>query len=214
MRISDFVFRLLTDPGCLWCGQPLLLSNTAMSLCPDCFRRLCARFDFPLRRKVFTPEGLGACIAPFSGEMRYLLELYKLHGHRDLAHLFAFLLNRELAGYRSGYCIVTVPCCPINAKKRGWDQMAVIAGLMKKDYGFSVASLLKRRGRAQQKELNRPGREKNAEKAFFVPKTFSQEKILLLDDIRTTGWSLASCSSVLKQSGAREIVCFTLSRAQ
>jgi predicted amidophosphoribosyltransferase len=61
----------------------------------------------------------------------------------------------------------------------------------------------------QQKKLDMAGRLENAKQAFYLSPKYKKrqvpENIVLLDDVRTTGTTLETCSAVLKQAGAREV---------
>ena len=68
--------------------------------------------------------------------------------------------------------------------------------------------------RHSQAKLPRNKRKSNVAKAFFVSKDVINKKIILVDDIFTTGATIQSCSKELKTKGAKEIIILTLSKTQ
>lgn len=111
-----------------------------------------------------------------------------------------------------------ITCVPLQGerlRKRGFNQSRVLA---KQIAGFFEVpfkdTLEKLKTTRPQNELSREERLHNLSGAFEAGKDLSLSglKILLIDDVLTTGATLDECSRVLKSADAKEIICFTLAR--
>jgi len=118
----------------------------------------------------------------------------------------------------SDYILVPVPLEKTRLKWRGFNQAEQIA----KDLGEFLKipllrdCLLKTKKTFAQTELSEKERRENLKGAFFVkkPEKIQKRKILLVDDIFTTGTTLKECARVLKKAGAKEIKAVVLAKAK
>ena len=111
--------------------------------------------------------------------------------------------------------IVPVPLHYRRFFKRGYNQSEVIASMLAKQLNKPYKNLLKRtRSTQRQATLSREERLKNLQGAFAVkkPAHVSGKKILLVDDVLTTGATLHACAEALQQAGSAELLVFTLAR--
>lgn len=113
-----------------------------------------------------------------------------------------------------GYLVVPVPLSRKRSKLRGFNQAGIVAGLVAKNLGLSLRDdlLERRKETTAQYERNRKERFANLNKAFICKKNITGEKILLLDDICTTGATLLEGSRALYKAGAEAVSCFTLAK--
>ena len=208
------LYRLLLDAlfpcRCAGCDK---LGNY---LCLDCELSLC-----PAR------EHLGDdTIAIFDyrdPKIRQLLWLLKYRGVRDIGAFFGHLLYDnsaewladELALYpRSGQTLVLpAPLSRERFRQRGYNQSALIAKNFaerdSKNFRFAPKLLLKKKNTRSQVELkDRQARLDNLHGAFAVAdkKKIRGKIIILIDDVTTTGTTLAECAHVLKSAGARRVI--------
>lgn len=140
---------------------------------------------------------------------------------RSLSDLFAQILNLALKQLEANF-IVPVPPRKGKIKEKGWDQIDEICSLLEFRYGYKVLHLLERRTRVQQKTLDREGRMQQIGKAYFsVPahefkkqlKPYGYalpQRVVLVDDVCTTGSTLESCAAILKEAGIKEVTGLTL----
>ncbi len=192
--------RLLTGPLCEVCGQVL----SRPGRCESCrretppFQRLrsWAWFDFPVRPalhrlKYRRDMGLGDVLAVYLAEFTD-----SLHWSVDI--------------------VVPVPLSKKRLQERGYNQVALIA------YPFSLAlglpyrpkALRRHRETASQVGLTAAERRENVRQAFVAdPSLVKTKRVLLVDDIATTGATLAACSQALVQAGAQEVFALTVARA-
>jgi len=179
------------EPRCLRCGLPLL-SETG-----TCLRCRGADFAFdsawPLWR--------------YAGAAARVIAAYKFGARRSLAPFLASLLA-EAAARHPGAVAVGAPCSPRSLRKRGWDQCALLVAELGR-LGVPTAALLSRRPGAEQKTLGHDGRLANLANAISA-RGEVPERILLVDDVLTTGATLSACARALKEAGARRVDAVTL----
>lgn len=105
--------------------------------------------------------------------------------------------------------IVPVPLHKKRFAERGFNQAASIANMLAIELDTPIAStmLIRSRHTPHQAQLKREERFKNVAQAFSLSKGASVEekRILLVDDVYTTGATMQACAEVLKQAGARDV---------
>jgi len=183
---------LAPEPGprCLRCGLPLL---SEAGTCMRC-READFAFDsaWPLWR--------------YAGAAARVIAAYKFGARRSLAPFLARLLATGAARF-PGAVVVGAPCSPRSLRKRGWDQSALLARELGR-LGFPVAALLVRRPGAEQKTLDHDGRLANLADAIRV-RGRAPGRVLLVDDVMTTGATLSACARALKAAGALRVDALT-----
>lgn len=112
--------------------------------------------------------------------------------------------------------VLPVPLHIRRLRERGFNQALIFARTLGKKYRIDVDfSLLKRhKFTLTQTGLNKKEREQNISGAFVVaqPKILSGRKLLLVDDVYTTGATINECARILKESGAGQVAVLTLAR--
>lgn len=106
--------------------------------------------------------------------------------------------------------IVPVPMSKQSRRKRGYNQSELIARAVSAETGVPVRCVVRKvRNTAEQKTLGRTERKNNLKNAFEVTENISGKKILLLDDICTTGSTLSEIAVMLRRNGAEDVFCAT-----
>lgn len=121
--------------------------------------------------------------------------------------------GKEIASW-GAQMLVPVPLHRKKELQRGFNQAAVIAASLGKKLRLPVEKRALRRivNTRPQKELDNRWRKKNLEKAFIVSKNVVKlKKVILIDDIYTTGSTIDACAKVLLQAGAQEVFYISLS---
>lgn len=112
--------------------------------------------------------------------------------------------------------IIPVPISKKRKKQRGYNQSLLIAREISKkaNIGLVINCLYKTKNTIEQSKLNREEREKNAQNVYELKngKIIENKKILLLDDIYTTGNTVNSCCEVLKQANPKQIGVLVLAK--
>jgi ComF family protein len=143
----------------------------------------------------------------YGGAVATAIARFKYAGRSDLAVRFA----EVMAGVAGGDVdlVVPVPLHPCRLVERGFDQAALLAMPIARWRGIRCdpRALLRTRPTPPQASLDRAARSANVADAFrcAVPERVSGRRILLVDDVRTTGATLASCAEVLRRAGALEV---------
>ena len=190
-------------PVCMRCGKPIY--SPLQEYCFDCSKKAAvSAFDG------------GAAVWVYTKEMMASIAQYKYHGKKEYARFFA---NEAVRLYGSWMmqcrpdCITAVP---LNRKKmlgRGFNQAALVARRIGRQLKIPVDEhlLVRSRFTAPQKELTPEQRLRNLQRAFGPGKNAGRyERILLVDDIYTTGSTMQICSMILKKSGAQHVWILSL----
>jgi ComF family protein len=213
-RVLDLAF-----PGaCVGCGVdgPLL--------CAPCGRALDARLDLPPGVPIGLPGDIPEPLlqlewcAGFRGVVRDALHAIKYGGEQRLAGpLGEAVARRWSAAGAGGTTVVHVPVHAARRRGRGYDQAELIAraaaGALRLPH---VAALERRRATIAQFDLDRADRARNVDGAFHVrpdaEPAVRDRWIVLVDDVLTTGATLAACATALEAAGALAVSAITVAR--
>jgi competence protein ComFC len=123
------------------------------------------------------------------------------------------IMSKTETGFER-YLVVPIPLSKKRSKSRGFNQAGIVAGLLANNLSLTFHKDLLQRTKetTAQYERNRKERFANLRNAFICHKDLTGKKILLVDDICTTGATLLEGSKALFQAGAEEISCFTLAK--
>ncbi len=213
-----FLLDLLLPPRCPGCGVE------GDVICGRCRLPLQRRLDeppgVPLGMPVAMPRGilqLEWC-AMYSGPIRAALHDFKYRGERRLGEpLGDALADRWRRAGRGAELITWVPVHPSRRRERGFDQAEELAQVTASRLGMPVRGCLERRQRTlAQHSLGLQERAENTTSAFVAVEDAADfirgRWLLLVDDIMTTGATLAGCASALAAAGAAGVSAITLAR--
>jgi ComF family protein len=198
--------RFLGPPACACCGYPFEYEAPSQSLCASCTRQL-PQYD--RARAVFAYDDFS----------RSLILTFKHADRTHQAPSFGRWLARagsELLG--DADLIVPVPLHRWRLFHRRYNQSALLAQALGRESGKRVAvDLMTRRRRTPpQGRMSRAARIRNVRAAFAVREEWRERlrdaRILLLDDVLTTGATVEECARVLKRGGAATVDVLTLAR--
>jgi competence protein ComFC len=191
------------QPYCISCGHNM---RSGHGLCADC-----------LRARPYFEKAYSACV--YETALKELIHSFKYKQKVHLAPLFAKLMAdfvKEHNDIMNGVDMITfVPLHPRRLWEREFNQSKVLALSLAKAWGISLADTLeKTRATRPQNELSRKERLTNLANAFRAKRSaaLKDKKILLIDDVFTTGATVNECSKVLRASGAAGVRCLTLAR--
>lgn len=160
-------------------------------------------------------------VSVYDGVLRSALHRFKFKKRKNLAEPLGILLVKYLSSnpaleVKEIDVIIPVPLHRKRLRERGFNQAELLARVVSKYYEKPVVSALERtKSTKAQFDLPREERFKNIAGAFKVTdiRSVYNKRILLLDDIYTTGSTIAECSKALRTAGARRVEVLTLSRA-
>ncbi len=151
----------------------------------------------------------------YGGKLERAVRAYKFHHVRRLGALFGGALAESLAGLAWPLDIVcAVPLHPVRFMQRGYNQAALVGQVAAKRLDLPYRPLLRcvRRTR-QQAKLGGEARQGNVSGAFQA-QPLSGERVLLIDDVMTSGATLTECALELFRGGAGRVYLATLAHAE
>jgi ComF family protein len=224
-RVVDRALDIALPPRCAGCareGDPI---------CHSCSPALDARLELSPGVLIGLPADLPAPLvqlewcAPYTGTVRRALHELKYSGEQRLAgSLGAAIARRWARASAGGDIVVPVPVHRDRLRQRGYDQALLLATVAARDLRLPLASLLERgRATTAQFDLDRPARATNMQAAFRLrrPEAASRRDatpivagrwVVLVDDVVTTGATLAACAVPLMAAGALAVSAVTVAR--
>jgi competence protein ComFC len=203
---------LLAEYFCASCHAPFanrfpLDANGLCPLCASGMRGFDQAYSFGL----------------YDGSLRKLIHLFKYSGMKPLGKRLAGLLCRALPddGVERFDAVVPMPLNWRRRWRRGFNQSEILARPVAAHIGkiqgraVPIVNAVKRiRATATQAGLTNSNRRKNVAGAFRVSRSarIAGKRILLIDDVMTTGSTAAACASAMKQAGANSVTLLTLAR--
>ncbi|OQA77045.1 MAG: DNA utilization protein GntX [Lentisphaerae bacterium ADurb.Bin242] len=197
-------FRFIREPACPSCGGE---HNGILEVCPDC---LAAGRKFPWKR--------GVAVFRMDGAVKEVIYRFKYREQPELARALGRLAAGAVrsAGLRAELLVPT-PLHWVRFLQRGFNQSELLAKVVGKELGIPAVNLLRRtKWTRQQAKLDRDARIRNLEKAFSICGSTNCRGrcILLIDDVMTTGSTLAAAAQTLLEAGAAEVNIMVLARRQ
>lgn len=151
----------------------------------------------------------------YGGALSTAIARLKYQGRADLGpRLGRAMLPRARLLAGSVDVVVPVPIHPHRLVERGYNQSALLAAPIARalSVAFAPRALERVHDTTRQASLDRRARLENVVGAFAAIARLQGARVLLVDDVRTTGATLASCAAALRDAGAREVRAFVLAR--
>lgn len=230
------IIDAVLPPRCLKCGKVL---NGESGLCADCFNEIdfiakpyckkCGRPFAEVRqgeglvcgecmKKRHSPFRLNRSAVKYNEHSKNLILAFKFMDKTDNAPLLAKWL--KLAGkdiFEAGVdMIIPVPLHYMRLLKRRYNQSSLLARELGRLSGVAVdySSVVRHRHTRPQVEFSGSARVKNIKGAFTVkhPEKIKGKRVVLIDDVMTTGSTLKECALALKKAGAKSVDTLTVAR--
>lgn len=216
MKALDWLLDLLFPSRCMICRD--FLGGGRPRICPACLENLPYTTGGGRQKGDF----FSACVSPlfYKKKLREAYLRYKFGGCRSYHHAFGKLLAsciyEELEGQ---YDLITwVPLDRRRRRKRGYDQSMLLAKSACAALGHPLVSTLRKKPgiRAQSQTGSPEKRRANIAGAYEVldPTLVDGKRILIIDDIITTGSTLSECAKTLLLAGADDVLCASLARSE
>lgn len=202
LGLLDWIYK----KKCYFCKK----SKEAVKMCSDCYNNL-----------VFLPIGVNRivegvnvlCAGNYSKDLQKLIRGLKYHKQTDLAYYQAKFMYEywQKFNYQGDFQVVAVPLHHTRKRKRKYNHMELVAKefcyLTGYDYNFDLIKRVK--DTKPQYKLSKKERAENLYGAFEVDKTKNlNKKILIIDDICTTGSTFEEMIKEFKRNGICDIICF------
>ena len=241
MNFLRLLINVILPPRCLKCGKVLSMQN---GLCADCFNKiafisepLCYRCGRPFTDEMNLKSGVkqlcGACLKEkhplfamrrsaflYDDESKKLILDFKFKDKTYSAETLANMLYGAGSDIWSENPDLIVPV-PVHWKrllKRRYNQSALLVKYLslKTSVPADYSSLIRKQNTIPQVQLTGVARRRNLRQAFAVkyPQNIKGKKVVLIDDVETTGSTLNECAKVLKKAGAAKIYALTLARTE
>ncbi|MDB4947263.1 MAG: Competence protein phosphoribosyltransferase domain protein [Labilithrix sp.] len=160
-----------------------------------------------------------AAVYAYGGSVAEAVQRFKFEGRYDLASRLGGVMAervRPLAGLLD--VVVPVPLHPVRLAERGYNQAALLGRVVARTLALrhDPRALVRRVATAQQASLGRKERLRNVASAFAarVPGALRGQRVLLVDDVRTTGATLAACRETLLGAGAEQVATVVLASTE
>jgi ComF family protein len=225
-NLGKAALDLLYPPRCALCGRlGVLLCDGCATLLPRAAGRRCEVCWLPLAAGAacracaeheYAFAGLRSAYR-YEGDVRRLVHAFKFGGQSALAPLLARPLIEVWGEQRLGADVsVPVPLTGRRRRGRGFNQSALLAREIGRAAGLPVSEALARRRFPVPQARSRTAAERwrNVQGAFAVTdaEAFAGRRVLLVDDLATTGATLDACARELLAAGAAEVIALTLAR--
>jgi ComF family protein len=151
----------------------------------------------------------------YEGPLRELIHLFKYAKVESLAAPLSRFLSRALPLDQQFDAVLAMPMHWRKRWERGFNQAELLAKPIARRYGLKLQTNLQRaRYTKAQAGLSEAQRRENLQGSFCVkrPEEIRNQRVLLVDDVFTTGATLRAASAALKRAGARHITALTLAR--
>ena len=193
----DFLY----GASCFRCGIPLPEATAPESICPACLAR--------------EPHYRTMRAALAYDDISKPMVLGMKHGARkDGVAVFANWMVEAVAFAQDADVVIPVPLHWTRLWARGYNQAGWLAQAIATRLGkpFAPLTLLRKRRTPSQNGLSSLGRARNVEGAFVVAQNIRGKRILLVDDVYTTGATINACAKVLLRAGAFDVDGVALAR--
>ncbi len=198
--------KFITPPFCYICGRPFTIRDLSSHICGNCLRK---KPFFKAARAVFS----------YTEPVKKAIIQFKFQNNTDLASLFVKEILFHLKDFIEKIdptLIIPVPLHLKRLRERGYNQCLLLAKKIAKvlDVPCDFKVLKKIKATPPQVGLSLAERYKNIKGSFAVikPDYIKKKRIVLIDDVFTTGSTVNECAKVLMKAGAESVWVITLAR--
>ena len=204
-RFFNPLLSLFIPSSCIFCGREL--PSDRRGICTLCYDRLPELSDNLLHilEEEIEPRYFDQLFIAFEfcKEIQTMVHLLKYNRYLTFAGYFAFSISKRIKN--SDYDWITaVPLNTVRYRERGYNQSALIAKSVAERLSipFKEYILERTKNTISQTSLKREERKRNVQDAFRLGMAVKGKRILLVDDVITTGSTLNECAKVLKNNNA------------
>lgn len=239
-RIRTFLSafsNIIYPKKCHGCGTPLHYKNK-FYLCGECFKKIklnsppfCLKCGRSIYGDIDLSAVCGQCLGGkhsfdraffccnYDGLIKELIHNFKYENKKYLSFLFDRLMAtfvKEHMDINAFDVVVPVPLHRGKLQQRGFDQALLLSENISDTFNIKLSrgALTRKKDTKQQTFLDREQRRQNVRGAFAIKNegAFKKKRVLLIDDVFTTGSTANECADILKKSGAQSVNLLTLAR--
>ncbi len=212
IKLINKVFSIIYPNRCPFCDKVIKSSS---NMCTTCKSDVVPLF---ISRDIFLSGKKIPCISPFkyTGKVAESIKRFKFRGRKEYAEcLTNFMLDTFNIYYKDKKFdyITAVPLHSSRKRERGYNQAEILSKKLGKGINITYKNLLKKdKINLQQHSLSYDQREENVKGVYSTKNKdiINGSKILICDDVITTGSTLRECCRVLYENGAEEVFCITI----
>ena len=215
MKLYHWLLGILFPPRCILCRR--VLKKEELDLCREC---RCDAPDYCGRKSKLQFLDSFCAIWYYRGNVRSSLLRYKFGYARSYAQGYGRLLAMKLLQeYPDGFDVLTwVPISAMRKFSRGYDQSQLIAQAGGRELGMTPVCTLKKIGNNPRQSRIRGAAQRRANVLGVYQiqerEAVAGKRVLLLDDILTTGATAGECARMLLTAGAKEVHCAVVAAAR
>lgn len=217
MKGRSWLLDLIFPPKCTFCTK--ILEHPGDLMCPDCQRTLPWLVGTRAEKRV---EFVETCVSAlrYQERVKQSIHRFKFTGRSWYAKTYGVLTAQCVHDHLNGaYDVISwVPVSKKRKRERGYDQSFLLASAMAGHLGREPVELLRKvRNNPAQSGLTEAARRRaNVMDAYEAPwpERLAGKRVLLVDDVVTTGETLSECARTLRMAGAEGVVCVTLAQAR
>lgn len=187
------------EDRCIVCKE-----NEAQGICTECRNNI----TFSVNDK--------SCVGYYKGTLKQLILNFKYKHDFEAGQVLVDLLEEKICNKDKEYYLVYIPITKSRFKERGFNQCEYLAKELAFRQGFKVLDCLEKvKDTKSQKTLDREERKLNLIGSFKVidENQVKGRKVILIDDVITTGATIEEGIKILKKSGVLEIKILTLAKS-
>jgi competence protein ComFC len=216
-NLMDFLIRLIYPPRCIFC-ESLLEMNEEIDICSKCFHKVhLVQNHWMDTEKLHFEYCQGAiCLFVYEGLVKESLLRYKFKKKPDLYRAFSKLMIQKLdsVNFRDFDVVISVPLSKESFQKRGFNQSYLISQYLSHYYGKpDLSNLVKKTRNTQaQSSVGKALRKSNVKGIFRIESSnqFHGKRVLIIDDIITTGSTVDELSKEVLNFGAVSVYVITI----
>jgi ComF family protein len=199
------IAALLAPPLCWSCGDP---ASRGRALCTACRRGLVFLSSDPV---VLSGVRVWAPVA-YEGPARGLVRALKFRGALALAREMSALVVASAPRDLLRGDLVPVPLHPVRQRRRGFNQAAVLADAIARTTGLAISDCLRRRGPGPPQVGRTRGARLSGPAGLIEARARVPPTALIVDDVVTTGATIAACATALRPAGTTEVAAISFAR--
>ncbi len=219
MITLDNLIGVIAPHTCLGCGLEgsqlcdeciAMYFQPIQSKCAGCFK-LTSEFSVCSSCKKWLNLKHIYLTTVYQGVYEELLKSYKFKYARQNAVPIAKMMSTNLLNLED-YILCPIPTAPSRVRMRGFDHSKLITKDLSKIINLESKNLIKRKSNVRQLGSTRSQRIEHMKNEFYTNKNLKGLKILLVDDVMTSGATLSAASKNLKEAGAKEVSAVIFAR--
>lgn len=211
-KAINWLLDLFFPPKCMLCDR--IMDSSEELLCRSCMYGELPEYPTIAPKVSYFSDC--AVVFKYEDSIKEAILQFKFHGMKNYSRQFAnwmtVIIRDKLAGKYD--MISWVPCSAFRRWKRGYDQAEVLARAVAEELHIPAVRTLRkvRHNRQQSRTTSAAQRRANVLDAYrsWRPEEFQKKRILLIDDVLTTGSTMSECGKTLRLAGSGDLVCAAL----